>query len=89
MQLKKIPMRMCVACRTMKPQKELIRIVKNGEMVFIDYSGKANGRGAYVCNSIECIKKCIKTKALNRTFKSDIPANVYEKLLEDFVEKNS
>lgn len=89
MQLKKIPMRMCVACKTMKPKKELIRIVKDEEKIFIDYSGKANGRGAYICNNIECIKKCAKTKALNRAFKCEIPANVYEKLLEDFIEKNN
>lgn len=82
---KKIPMRMCVSCREMKPKRELIRFVKNDNGIFLDYTGKVNGRGAYVCNDEECIKKCLKTRALNRVYKQEIPQEVYDKLLEDFV----
>lgn len=81
---KKIPQRMCVACREMKDKKDLIRIVKNsnGE-IDIDFSYKANGRGAYICKSEECLKKCIKTKALNRALKSDIKADIFEKIQQN------
>lgn len=76
--------RMCVVCRNMKDKRELLRVVKNkdGE-VFIDKSFKANGRGAYICKSEDCIKKCIKTKAFNKAFKSSVPDEIYTKLLEE------
>ena len=64
---KKIPMRTCVACRTARPKRELIRIVHNKEgETFVDTTGKMNGRGAYICASVECLEKADKTKALNR-----------------------
>ena len=59
---KKIPMRMCIACKTMKPKREMLRIVKSGEEIFLDKTGRANGRGAYICNDGECIKKLKKQK---------------------------
>ena len=60
---KKIPMRTCVACRSEKPKRELIRVVKLGEEIKLDLTGKANGRGAYVCNDKACIVKLKKSKA--------------------------
>ena len=67
-----------------RQQKELIRIVKNKEgEIFIDLTGKANGRGAYICKDSECLKKAIKSKALNRAFKMEVPNEVYEKLLSE------
>lgn len=82
---KKIPLRMCVACREMKEKKNMLRIVKNsaGE-VFIDFSGKAAGRGAYICSSAECVARLKKQKLLNRAFSCDIPSSVYEKIEEEF-----
>jgi len=81
---KKIPLRMCVACRNMQPKKNLIRIVKNNEGdIFVDKTFKANGRGAYICSSIECLEKSIKTKALNRAFKCEISSEIIEKLKEE------
>ena len=59
---KKVPMRTCIACRTSKPKRELIRVVKFNEQITLDKTGKANGRGAYVCDDIECIKKLKKGK---------------------------
>ncbi len=67
MSTKKIPMRMCIACRESKPKKELIRIVKNSEgKLNVDLTGKMSGRGAYICSSVECLEKAYKIKALNR-----------------------
>ena len=62
---KKIPLRMCIGCREMKPKKELIRVVKapNGD-ISLDITGKKNGRGAYVCKDAECIKKARKIKKM-------------------------
>ena len=88
MKAKKIPVRMCVACREMKPKKEMLRAVrpKEGD-VFIDLTGKAAGRGAYVCNDPACIRKLKKGRLLNKIFSAEIPAEVYEKIEEDFLAK--
>lgn len=78
---KKIPMRQCVGCREMKPKKELIRVVKSpqGE-ISLDFRGKAPGRGAYLCPSGACLKKAIKSKALERGFEMPIPEEIYADL---------
>lgn len=80
-QPKKQPMRMCTGCGEMKPKRELIRVVRNaaGE-VSLDFTGKKPGRGAYVCNNPECLKKAAKTKRLERAFGCAVPAEVYEAL---------
>lgn len=80
--------RMCVVCRGQSDKKTLLRIVKNkdGE-IFVDKTGKANGRGAYVCKSKECFAKLVKTKALNRAFKCEVPQNVY-KMIGEEIEKD-
>ena len=85
MQVKKIPMRMCIACKTMLPKKEMLRIVKNkeGEIV-LDRTGKVSGRGAYICGNPECLKKLVKNKLLNRVFETEIPSEVYVKIEEEF-----
>lgn len=82
---KKVPMRMCLACRQMKDKRLLIRVVRSPEGDFsIDLTGKKNGRGAYLCNSSECVNRCMKNRLLNRNFMCDIPKEVYEKLAEEF-----
>lgn len=80
--------RMCIVCRGQSDKKTLLRIVKNkdGE-IFVDKTGKVNGRGAYVCKSKECFEKLVKTKALNRAFKCEVPQKVYEMIGEE-IEKN-
>ena len=76
---KKIPMRQCLGCREMKPKKELIRVVRSPEgNISLDFRGKASGRGAYVCPNSQCLKKAIKTKALERAFSTQIPPDIYE-----------
>lgn len=86
---KKQPTRTCIACRKQNDKNNLIRIVKNGEEIKLDVSGKLNGRGAYICNSLDCIEKCIKSKAINRTFKTNVGPEVYSKLKEDFLAGNN
>ena len=82
--VKKIPQRKCIVCQDRDSKKELMRIVKNKEgEIFLDPSGRANGRGAYICKYSECLKKAIKTKALNRAFKVEVSDEVYEKLLAE------
>ena len=78
---RKIPMRMCVGCREMKPKASLLRVVKPQEGdAHIDRTGKAAGRGAYVCESIECLKKAEKTRALDRALDTKIEESVFRTL---------
>ena len=84
MKEKKIPQRNCIACQDRDNKKKLIRIVKNKDNeIFLDPSGRANGRGAYVCATHECLSKAIKSKALNRAFKMDVEDDVYKHLLDE------
>ena len=78
---KKIPMRQCLGCREMKPKRELIRAVKSpdGE-VRLDFKSKMPGRGAYLCPNSECLKKAMRSKALERAFSVQIPENIYDDL---------
>lgn len=86
--MKKIPQRTCLGCGEAKPKKELIRIVKqNDGNIFIDKTGKANGRGAYLCDNIECLEKAIKTKRLERTFETTIDSKIYEDLRGEMLGK--
>ena len=82
---KKIPMRQCLGCREMKPKKELIRVVRApaGESISLDFKGKAPGRGAYVCPDPACLKKAIKSRALERAFSAAIPPEIYARLEEE------
>ena len=81
MQQRKVPMRQCVGCREMKPKRELIRVVRSPEgEIALDFKGKANGRGAYVCPDAACLQKAIKGRALEKAFSMQIPAEIYEKL---------
>lgn len=83
MKNKKIPLRTCVVSKEKLPKQELIRIVKNNEnSVFVDISGKSNGRGAYIKKDIEVLEKAIKTKALERHLEVEIPECVYNELKE-------
>lgn len=73
-----IPKRMCIACRQMKPKKELIRIVKNGDETVLDIHQKLGGRGAYICKNEECIDAAKKRRALSRHFKTAVDDKVYD-----------
>ena len=79
---KKIPMRQCVGCREMKAKKELIRVVRSPEReISLDFRGKAPGRGAYVCPQAECLRRAIKSRALERGLDCQIPQEIYDQLL--------
>lgn len=80
-------MRQCVGCQEMKNKKEMIRIIRTNEQEFLlDTTGKKNGRGAYICPDLECFKKAVKNKGLERSFRQAIPKEVYE-MLEKEMEK--
>ena len=86
--MKKIPQRTCLGCMQSKNKSELVRIVKqNDGKIFIDKTGKANGRGAYICNNIECLEKAIKSKRLERAFEQKIDNEIYESLRGVIVEE--
>lgn len=88
--MKKVPMRKCVGCQEMKSKKELIRVVRTEEGEFLlDATGKKNGRGAYICPDMECLKKAIKSKGLERSFKQSIPKEVYETLEKEMSQLDS
>ena len=81
MKTRKIPMRMCVGCRTRKPKKELIRVVRDKDgAVSLDFVGKKAGRGAYLCKNVTCFKKAQKAKRLENNLECVIPEEVYEQL---------
>ena len=78
---KKIPQRQCMGCRERMDKKALIRVVRTPEgHVQLDFSGKLNGRGAYVCPDPECLKKARKTRALERCLEVAIPEEVYDRM---------
>ncbi|WP_373867086.1 RNase P modulator RnpM [Thermobrachium celere] len=79
-----MPQRMCLGCMEMKPKKELIRVVRNKEgEVKLDLTGKAPGRGAYICRSVECFEKAYKGKKFEKALEVNISPEVYEKLKEE------
>ena len=78
---KKIPQRQCMGCRERKAKKELIRVVRQPDgQVSLDFGGKMNGRGAYICPNSDCLKKAIRAKALDRSLEVTIPEDVYARL---------
>ena len=78
---KKIPQRQCMGCRERKAKRDMIRVVRGTDgSVSLDFSGKLNGRGAYICPNAECLKKAQKTKSLDRSLEVPIPDEVYVRL---------
>ena len=79
--MKKIPERTCIGCNQTKAKNELLRIVKDKENnIFIDLTGKKNGRGAYICACEECLNKAIKSNRLAKMFEMNINKEIYEDL---------
>ena len=86
--MKNLPQRTCIGCNTQKNKNELIRVVKNKEgNIFIDKTGKAQGRGAYLCNDVQCLEKAIKSKRLERTFETKVSEEIYNNLRSVMLEK--
>ena len=87
---KKIPQRQCMGCRERKPKRDMIRIVRTPEVVVsLDFGGKMNGRGAYICPDPECLKKVQKSKALERSLEVAIPDEVYARLAKEMEAGNN
>ena len=84
MKAKREVKRMCTGCGEMFDKRTLVRVVKSPEgEVSLDLTGKKNGRGAYVCNSLECLKKARKRKAFERAFSMKIEDEIYDKMEEE------
>ncbi|MGN0409202.1 MAG: RNase P modulator RnpM [Candidatus Fimousia sp.] len=84
MLMKKVPMRQCVGCHNMVSKREMIRVIKTSDgQIMLDATGKKNGRGAYICNSRECLEKAIKSRSLERSLKAAIPSEIYDSLKEE------
>ena len=84
MKTKKQPERTCIGCKTERPKREMLRIVcnKDGE-IFLDRTGKAAGRGAYICPNADCLTKCIKSHMIEKAFSRLVDAAVYKRLEEE------
>jgi predicted RNA-binding protein YlxR (DUF448 family) len=83
--VKKIPVRQCVGCGDMKNKKDMMRVIKTpGGTIELDVTGRKNGRGAYLCPSKECLQKARKHKGLERSFKMNIPNEVYDSLEKEY-----
>ena len=81
---RKVPLRQCTGCGERKEKKELVRIIKTPEdQIMIDLTGKKNGRGAYLCPSVDCLTKAVKNKGLERSLKVSVPETVYEELKKE------
>ena len=81
---KKIPQRQCMGCRERKAKRDMIRVVRATDgSVTLDFGGKLNGRGAYVCPDPECLKKAQRSKALDRSLEVTIPEEVYQRLAKE------
>ena len=87
---KKVPLRQCVGCMEMKEKKSMMRVLKTPEGdIVLDTTGKKNGRGAYLCNSMECLKKAQKNKGLERSFKMSLSNEIYAGLEKEFTEPDA
>ncbi|MBQ6148025.1 MAG: YlxR family protein [Oscillospiraceae bacterium] len=87
---KKIPQRMCLGCREHKPKKELVRVVRSPEgEISVDLTGRKNGRGAYVCKSVECLKRARKIRSISKALDCEISDEVFEQLLVEIEEDNA
>lgn len=86
---KKIPQRQCMGCRERKAKREMIRVVRGTDgNVSLDFGGKAPGRGAYICPNLDCLKKAIRSKSLDRSLEVTVPEEVYGRLEREMEQKN-
>ena len=84
MTTKKTPQRMCIACRQLFEKKQMLRVVRSEDKIFLDFTSKASGRGAYVCNNPDCVKKLKKQKLLNKVFSSPVDDEIYNSIEEAY-----
>ncbi len=84
MTTKKTPLRMCIACRQLFEKREMLRVVKSDGKIFLDFTSKASGRGAYVCDNRDCITKLKKQRILNKVFSCPVDEEIYEAIEEAY-----
>lgn len=81
---KKIPLRQCVGCGELKAKKEMFRVIKTGDgEILLDKTGRKNGRGAYLCPSLECLKAAAKNRGLERSLKTAVPKDILDSMIEE------
>ena len=86
---RKIPMRKCVGCMTSKEKKELVRIAGFEGQLSVDLTGRAKGRGAYLCRNADCLEKAFRKKALGRAFRGEVGREEYEALRRQLTEQEA
>lgn len=83
---KQIPVRQCIGCREMKPKNQMVRIIRTPmNEICLDKTGKLNGRGAYLCPDVECYRKAVRSKAIARALKVEIPEDIYKAIGEELM----
>ena len=88
--MKKPVVRTCIACRQAKEKKDMLRIVRDKDgNIKLDFTGKASGRGAYICDNPECIKKCVKNKLIGRAFDANVSDEVYEYIATEYAKSKN
>ena len=84
---KKIPLRQCLGCNEHKPTIELLRVVRSPEgEISLDFTGKKSGRGAYICRSVKCLKKAVKSHRIDRNLECTVPDDVYDRMEKELSE---
>lgn len=79
--VRKIPMRQCMGCNEHKPKQELLRVVRSPEgEISLDFTGKKNGRGAYLCRDVKCLRRARKSHRIDRVLETEIPEEVYDRM---------
>ena len=79
--VRKIPVRQCMGCNEHKPKQELLRIVRSPEgEISLDFTGKKNGRGAYLCRDVKCLRRARKSRRIDRVLEIEIPDEVYDRM---------
>ena len=84
MTTKKTPLRMCIACRQLFEKRDMLRVVRSEDKIFLDFTSKASGRGAYLCNNPDCVKKMKKPRLLNKVFSCPIDDEIYNAIEEAY-----
>lgn len=85
--VRKIPMRQCMGCNEHKPKQELLRVVRSPEgEISLDFTGKKNGRGAYLCRDVKCLRRARKSRRIDKVLETEIPDEVYDRMEREMEE---
>ena len=88
--VRKIPVRQCMGCNEHKPKQELLRVVRSPEgEISLDFTGKKNGRGAYLCRDVKCLRRARKSRRIDKVLETEIPDEVYDRMEREMEENES